>query len=137
VKVVPCRDGGINPELLLGFNAAVEDNLDARPSHHDTEEDHEHDDDINSVHVILEQAFEPKVLTAKLKQLVKDQEIYRIKGFVAVPNKPMRMVVQGVGDRIENFFDRPWQATEPRQTRLVLIGRALDRAKIEEDLRVG
>jgi cobalamin biosynthesis protein CobW len=72
-----------------------------------------------------------------LKQLVKDQEIYRIKGFVAVPNKPMRMVVQGVGDRIENFFDRPWQATEPRQTRLVLIGRALDRAKIEEDLRVG
>jgi cobalamin biosynthesis protein CobW len=49
----------------------------------------------------------------------------------------MRMVVQGVGDRIENFFDRPWQATEPRQTRLVIIGRALDRAKIEEDLRVG
>jgi len=131
VKVVPCHKGEINPDLLLGFNAAVEDNLDARPSHHDTEEDHEHDDEINSVHLILDQAFEPKALTAKLKQLMQDQEIYRIKGFVAVPNKPMRMVVQGVGDRLEHFFDRPWQATEPRQTRLVLIGRALDQSQIE------
>jgi cobalamin biosynthesis protein CobW len=113
----------------------VEDNLDARPSHHDTEEDHEHDDDINSVHLILDQAFEPKALTAKLKQLVQEQEIYRIKGFVDVPNKPMRMVVQGVGDRLEHFFDRPWQASEPRQTRLVLIGRALVHSQIEGVLR--
>ena len=134
VKVVPCHQGEINPDLLLGFNAAVEDNLDARPSHHDTEEEHEHDDDINSVHIILDEAFEPKALTAKLKQLVQDEEIYRIKGFVAVPNKPMRMVVQGVGSRLEHFFDRPWQASEPRQTRLVLIGRSLEQSKIEKAL---
>lgn len=132
VKVVTCRKGEINPDLLLGFNAAVEDDLDSRPSHHDTEEEHEHDDDINSVHVILDQSFEPKALTARLKQLVQDQEIYRIKGFVDVPGKPMRMVVQGVGSRIEHFFDRPWQTTEPRQTRLVLIGRALDQSQIED-----
>lgn len=134
VKVIPCHKGEINPDLLLGFNAAVEDNLEARPSHHDTEEDHDHDDDINSVHIILDEAFEPKALTTKLKQLVKDQEIYRIKGFVAVPNKPMRMVVQGVGDRVEHFFDRPWQASEPRQTRLVLIGRALNQSHIKDVL---
>jgi cobalamin biosynthesis protein CobW len=134
VKVVPCHQGEINPDLLLGFNAAVEDHLETRPSHHDTEEEHEHDDDINSIHVILDQAFEPKALTAKLKQLVQDQEIYRIKGFVAVPHKPMRMVIQGVGDRIEHFFDRPWQASEPRQTRLVLIGRALNSSTIESIL---
>ncbi|HEY9649887.1 MAG TPA: cobalamin biosynthesis protein CobW [Coleofasciculaceae cyanobacterium] len=134
VKVIPCHKGEIHPDLLLGFNAAVEDNLEARPSHHDTEEDHEHDDDINSIHIILDEAFEPKTLTTKLKQLVKDQEIYRIKGFVAVPNKPMRMVVQGVGDRVEHFFDRPWQASEPRQTRLVLIGRALNQSQIEDVL---
>mgnify|MGYP005837557809 CR=1 FL=1 len=135
VKVVPCHKGEIHPNLLLGFSAAVEDNLEARPSHHDTEEDHEHDDNINSVHLILDQAFEPKALTATLKQLVQEQEIYRIKGFVHVPNKPMRMVVQGVGDRFENFFDRPWQASELRQTRLVLIGRALNPSQIEEALR--
>jgi cobalamin biosynthesis protein CobW len=134
VKIVPCHDGEINPDLLLGFNAAVEDNLASRPSHHDTEEDHEHDEEINSVHLILEQEFEPKALTEKLRQLIQKQEIYRIKGFVAVPNKPMRMVLQGVGDRIEHFFDRPWQAAEPRQTKLVFIGNALEQAQIKDVL---
>lgn len=134
VKIVTCRDGEINPDLLLGFNAAVEDNLDARPSHHDTEEEHEHDEEINSVHLILDQSFEPKELTTKLKQLVQDQEIYRIKGFVSVPNKAMRMVVQGVGDRFDHFFDRPWQASELRQTRLVFIGHALEKSQIQSVL---
>jgi cobalamin biosynthesis protein CobW len=134
VKIVPCHDGEINPDLLLGFNAAVEDNLESRPSHHDTEEEHEHDEEINSVHLILEQEFEPKALTNKLRQLIQEQEIYRIKGFVAVPNKPMRMVLQGVGDRIEHFFDRPWQAAEPRQTKLVFIGNTLNKAQIKDSL---
>lgn len=134
VKIVPCHDGKISPDLLLGFNAAVEDNLASRPSHHDTEEEHEHDEEINSVHLILEQEFEPKALTAKLRKLIQEQEIYRIKGFVAVPNKPMRMVLQGVGDRIEHFFDRPWQAAEPRQTKLVFIGQALEQAQIKDVL---
>jgi cobalamin biosynthesis protein CobW len=131
VKIVPCRDGEINPNLLLGFNAAVEDNLDNRPSHHDTEEDHDHDDEINSVQFISDLEFEPKALISKLQALVQEQEIYRIKGFVNVPNKPMRMVLQGVGNRFDFFYDRLWQTTESRQTRLVLIGRQLDRDKIE------
>lgn len=134
VKIVPCYDGQVNPDILLGFNAAVEDNLASRPSHHDTEAEHEHDEEINSVQFISEQAFEPHTLTSKLKQLVQQQEIYRIKGFVNVPAKPMRMVLQGVGDRFESFYDRPWQATEPRQTRLVLIGRQLDQSLIERAL---
>lgn len=134
VKIVTCRDGEINPDLLLGFNAAVEDNLDSRPSHHDTEEEHDHDDEINSVHLLLDKAFAPKVLTAKLQQLMQEQEIYRIKGFVNVPDKPMRMVVQGVGTRLDSFFDRPWQVSEQRQTRLVFIGNALEQSKIEEVL---
>ncbi|NEO98828.1 MAG: cobalamin biosynthesis protein CobW [Symploca sp. SIO2E9] len=131
VKIIPCRDGQIDPDILLGFNAAVEDNLDSRPSHHDHEAEHEHDEGINSVQFILNQAFEPKALIKRLQQLVQQQEIYRIKGFVDVPNKPMRMVLQGVGKRFDSFYDRPWQATEPRQTRLVLIGRQLNQEQIE------
>jgi cobalamin biosynthesis protein CobW len=135
VKVVPCHSGEVSPELLLGFNAAVEDNLDSRPSHHDTEEDHEHDDQVNSIHVTLDQAFEPQALVKRLSALVEQQEIYRIKGFVAVPNKSMRLVLQGVGKRFDSFYDRPWQGTEPRQTKLVVIGRALDRVQIEQAIR--
>ncbi|MDF5718679.1 MAG: cobalamin biosynthesis protein CobW [Rhizonema sp. NSF051] len=134
VKIIPCEDGQIGPNVLLGFNAAVEDNLDSRPSHHDTESEHEHDEDINSVHLILDQAFEPKILIDKLKHLTTQLEIYRIKGFVNVPNKPMRMLLQGVGTRLESFYDRLWKTNELRQTRLVLIGRDLNQTDIESFL---
>ncbi|MEL6383293.1 MAG: cobalamin biosynthesis protein CobW [Cyanobacteria bacterium J06626_18] len=131
VKVVPCEQGEISPDVLLGFNAAVEDNLDSRPSHHDTEEDHEHDDDINSVYVELEQMFDPNTLIDRLQTLVQQQEIYRIKGFVAVPNKAMRLVLQGVGQRFDRFYDRPWQPQESRKTQLVFIGHGLDEGRIQ------
>ncbi len=132
VKIVPCDHGEISSDVLLGFNAAVEDNLDSRHSHHDHEEEHEHDDDINSVCVDVEQAFEPEALVDRLKALVQEQEIYRIKGFVAVPQKPMRLVLQGVGQRFDQFYDRRWQANEPKKTRLVFIGHELDAEKIAQ-----
>lgn len=131
VKVVACQQGQVPADLLLGFNAAVEDCLNQRPSHHDTEAEHEHDEDINAVQVLLNQAFEPSLLVDRLQALVQQQDIYRIKGFVAVPNKDMRLVLQGVGRRFDYFYDRPWQATEPRQTKLVLIGHQLQQAEIE------
>ncbi len=130
VKIVPCMGGKISSDVLLGFNAAVEDDLDARPSHHDTEEDHEHDDGINSINLILDQEFEPKELVENLKKLVQQHEIYRVKGFVAVPKKAMRLVLQGVGDRFEYFYDRRWEIEASRQTKLVLIGRYLEKNEV-------
>ena len=135
IKIVPCHQGEVHPDVLLGFNAAVEDDLDRRPSHHDHEEDHEHDDDINSICVDLEQGFDPKALVQRLQALVQQQEIYRIKGFVAVPNKAMRLVLQGVGQRFDHFYDRPWQAAEPRHTRLVFIGHNLDATQIAQAMQ--
>ncbi|WP_414574882.1 cobalamin biosynthesis protein CobW [Anabaena sp. CCY 9402-a] len=134
VKMVESDRGQLDPSILLGWQSAVEDNLDSRPSHHDTEEDHDHDDEINSTHVVLDRAFDPEKLQKQLEALVHQQEIYRIKGFVAVENKPMRLVMQGVGNRFEKFYDRPWQLTEARQTRLVFIGRNLNSTEIESHL---
>ena len=131
VKIVTASQGEIAPDLLLGFNAAVEDHLDSRHSHHDHEEEHEHDDDINSIELVLDRAFDPQVLVEQLKQLMQEQEIYRVKGFVDVPNKSMRLVLQGVGNRFDTFYDRLWQPEESRQTRLVLIGHELDRTIVE------
>jgi len=130
VKIVSCQQGMISSDVLLGFNAAVEDNLDNRPSHHDQEEEHDHDDDINSIPLVLNHTFEPDTLVQRLKQVMQEQEIYRIKGFVAVPNKAMRLVLQGVGDRFDYFYDRPWQAGESRSTKLVFIGRDLQETNL-------
>ncbi|MGB3405816.1 MAG: cobalamin biosynthesis protein CobW [Microcoleaceae cyanobacterium] len=132
VKIVPCHQGEIDQDVLLGFNAAVEENLEHRPSHHDHEAEHEHDDGINSIQLTLDRSFDPKALIEKLNQLVQQQEIYRIKGFVNVPNKPMRMVLQGVGNRFDSFYDRFWASDEPRQTRLVFIGRELTAEAIKQ-----
>ncbi|MBE9195985.1 cobalamin biosynthesis protein CobW [Synechocystis sp. LEGE 06083] len=131
VKVVPCHQGQISPAVLLGFNAAVEDNLHSRPSHHDHEEDHDHDEDINAVYVALDREFDPKQLVKGLAHLVENHEIYRIKGFVAVPQKAMRLVLQGVGPRFDYFYDRLWTEVDSRQTRLVVIGQALEPEKIK------
>ncbi len=130
VKILACADGKISADILLGFNAAVEDNLDARPSHHDNEAEHEHDENINSVYVLSQKSFEPQMLVEKLKALISKYQIYRVKGFVNVANKPMRMVLQGVGDRVETFYDRLWHNDEMRETRLVLIGEDLNREQI-------
>jgi cobalamin biosynthesis protein CobW len=130
VKIIECDRGRVNPDVLLGFNAAVEEDLDNRPSHHDSEDDHEHDDDINSVYLSFDRGFDPAELVQQLSEVVKQHEIYRIKGFVAVPDKKMRLVLQGVGKRFDHFYDRPWKSNEPRQTRIVLIGRQLNRDAI-------
>jgi cobalamin biosynthesis protein CobW len=134
VKIVTVKDGAINPNLLLGFNAAVEDDLDNRHSHHDHEEEHDHDEEINSIELILDQSFEPETLIQQLQELVVEQEIYRIKGFVNVAHKPMRLVLQGVGNRFDTFYDRLWTADELRQTKLVIIGHELNRQTIESKL---
>jgi cobalamin biosynthesis protein CobW len=125
IKVIPCNQGEINSEVLLGFNAAVEDDIINRPSHHDSQEEHDHDDEINSLELLMEEAINPQILLSCLKNLVKDLEIYRIKGFINVTDKPMRMVLQGVGDRFDTFYDRLWQPEEKRSTKLVVIGRNL------------
>ncbi len=39
-----------------------------------------------------------------------------------MPGKPMRLLVQAVGARIDQYFDSAWVAGEPRSTRLVVIG---------------
>lgn len=131
VKIVESTLGSLDSEILLGWNAAVEENLDGRPSHHDDEEDHDHDDEITSTHVIFNQSFDPEILQSRLQSLVQLQDIYRIKGFVSVPNKAMRLVMQGVGTRFDKFYDRPWLSEEERQTKLVFIGRDLDASKIK------
>jgi cobalamin biosynthesis protein CobW len=136
VKLIPNGRNrpNLDANLLLGFQAAVEDDLDQRPSHHDFEAEHDHDDEIGSAQVVLDRPFDPHQLQHQLETLVKDQEIYRVKGFVAVPNKAMRLVMQGVGSRFEHFYDRPWHPQEPRQTRLVFIGRDLNSSDLQAQL---
>jgi cobalamin biosynthesis protein CobW len=131
VRMVATREGRLDPAVLLGLAAAAEDDLAARPSHHDAMDGaHEHDDFESFVVPIAEaEASEP--LLTRLRDAAAAHDILRIKGFAALRGRPMRLVVQGVGARFGVHFDRPWGAGEARAGRLVVIGRrGLDRAAI-------
>lgn len=122
VRLVTTRRGVADARLLLGLEAAAEDDLAARPSLHDSATDHDHDD-FDSFAVPLGAVDDPAGVLARLKPVLEAHDILRLKGFLAVAGKEMRHVVQAVGARISGYYDRPWQAGEARAGRLVVIGR--------------
>lgn len=121
VRMVKTANGAIDPGVLLGIEAAAEDDLAARPSHHDAEDHHDHDD-FESFEVAISEIGSPDALVNRLQAAIAEHDILRVKGFVHVPGKNMRLIIQGVGARLQQHFDRPWKDGEPRETRLVVIG---------------
>jgi cobalamin biosynthesis protein CobW len=130
VKVISAREGRADLATLLGLHSAAENDLDARPSHHDGADDHEHDD-FESFLVSIPEIADPDAFAVRLKSVVEAHDILRVKGFLAVCGKPMRLALQGVGARFRQQFDRSWTADEARAGHLVVIGQTgLDRAAI-------
>jgi cobalamin biosynthesis protein CobW len=121
IKIVPTQHGAIDAAALLGLDAAAEDDIENRPSVHDDEDDHEHDD-FESFIVTFGAIADPDALVAKLRATAASQDVLRMKGFIAVEGKDMRLLVQGVGDRYQHYYDRDWDSGEDRVSRLVVIG---------------
>jgi cobalamin biosynthesis protein CobW len=121
VKIIETHEGRIDPDVLLGLKAAVEDDLAQRPSHHDSEEGHDHDD-FDTFIVDLPAIDDADSFLARLADVAGEHEVLRMKGYLEIASKPMRLLVQGVGRRFRREFDRPWGQGEARRGRLVVIG---------------
>jgi cobalamin biosynthesis protein CobW len=139
VKVVSAAHGQLPLEVVLGLRSAAEEAIDARHTHHD--DDHAagrpHSHELFDTITVQLPALPRERLLRGLERALQEHEVYRAKGFAAVEGKPMRLVVQAVGSRIDGYFDRPWQPGEPRTTQLVLIGAHLDRERVAKSLRAG
>jgi cobalamin biosynthesis protein CobW len=131
-KLVLSSYGAIDADVLLGLGAAAEDDLDTRFSHHELEgEDHDHDE-FESFQIAMPALKAPEELLERLKPAIAKHDILRVKGFLDVAGRDMRLVLQGVGGRIQHYYDRAWGSDEVRKGRLVVIGlKGLDRAAIE------
>lgn len=130
VKTLATTLGRVDPAVLLGLEAAVEDHVDARPSHHDAEEEHDHED-FESFALSLPAIADLAALEARLTAALAGFDILRLKGFLHIDGKDMRHVVQAVGTRLQRYYDRPWRAGEARRSQLVVIGqKGLDRQAI-------
>jgi cobalamin biosynthesis protein CobW len=130
VKVLAVADGKVDESLLLGLGVGTEADIDNRRTRHDEEEEHDHDD-FDSFVVALDEVADPSALSERIASAAENFDVLRVKGFAAVANKPLRLLVQAVGARVTHQYDRPWHAAEARNGRLVVIGlKGLDRAAV-------
>jgi cobalamin biosynthesis protein CobW len=134
VKIVTVADGKVDPAALLGLGIGTEDDIANRHTHHDDEPEHDHDD-FDSFVLPLPEIADPAALAARVAATAEGFDVLRVKGFAAVAGKPMRLLLQAVGARVTHQYDRPWNASEAREGRLVIIGlKGLDRAAVARTL---
>ncbi len=141
VQFVRAEMGAVSPATLLGLGVGAESDMAKRHAHHHHHEegdDHHHDhdhDDFETFQVELGTIEDADSFMARVKQVIIDHDILRLKGFAQVGTKPMRLVIQAVGPRVESYFDRPLTEAEKGKTMLVVIGQAgLDEAAITQAL---
>lgn len=161
VQVVKASMGALPVDVLLGQGIGAEDDLDARHEvhhhhhheddhddrhddhgddhHHDNHHSHEHahgHDEFESFVVERAEITDPAAFAEQVADVIRVNDILRLKGFAAVAGKPMRLTLQAVGPRVDTYFDRPFKSDEPRTTRLVVIGQSgLDQAAITAALQ--
>ncbi len=148
VQVVKSSMGALPVDVLLGQGVGAEHDLDARhevhhhhhdhddEDHHEDDHDHHHHDhdEFDSFVINRAEVDDANAFANHVADVIRAHDILRLKGFVAVKGKPMRLTIQAVGPRVDTYFDQPF-GTQPRETRLVVIGQAgLDRVAIETAL---
>ncbi len=144
VQVIKASMGALPVDVLLGQGIGAERDLESRHEvhhhHHDDDADHDHDhahehghDEFDSFVVTLGEIDDAPAFKTKVAKVIRAHDILRLKGFVAVTDKPMRMTLQAVGPRVDSYFDQPFPGA--RETRLVVIGEAgLDHEAIRSAL---
>eukprot|EP00850_Spirogloea_muscicola_P019882 SM000201S05938 [mRNA] locus=s201:122037:125201:- [translate_table: standard] len=104
-------------------------------NHHDHVHDdhsHVHDPGVTSVSIVCEGELDLEKINEWLGDLLqeKSEDLYRMKGVLAIEGSDERFVFQGVHSLFEGTPDRPWGPDEVRSNRLVFIGRDLDKAAL-------
>ncbi|MDB4095754.1 cobalamin biosynthesis protein CobW [Amylibacter sp.] len=143
VQVVKSTNGALPIDILLGKQIAAENDMKSRHEihhHHEHDENgdhihHQHDhDDFESFVFNCGEIDDAKSFISKISETINKHDILRLKGFIAVKNKPMRMTVQAVGPRIDTYFDQPF-SSDLRLTKFVVIGQSgLDQMAIKKAL---
>ncbi len=98
-------------------------------------DDHAHDPSLESESFVFERPFDRSRFEMFLKQLLEERgdDIVRLKGILAMRGEPRRVVLQCVRRLMELRAADAWGA-EKRVSKLVFIGRTLDRAALEAGL---
>lgn len=140
--ILRAQYGKVDLEAILGISgftpSYVEErakllDLDGTHGHHH----HSHDPSVTSVSFVFDRPFDPDLLLDFLKRHLTEngENAFRTKGILWMAEDERFYVLQAVHELIDLRPDHAWRTDERRESRIVFIGRALDRAKLEAELR--
>jgi len=94
---------------------------------------HHHDLAVGSIGLTDVRPLDPNKVNDWLSYLLQSRgaDILRMKGVLNLKGENRRYVFHGVHMVFDGQLERPWSADAPRRSRLVFIGRNLDRAELE------
>ena len=101
---------------------------------------HEHGEEENNSHRIttftisFPQPLDLNLLHMELNKIVQlyRNQVYRVKGFIAIPHYPNRVILQSARSTFIATDGTPWEDAENREGKLVFIGRGLKKAAFEK-----
>jgi G3E family GTPase len=101
--------------------------LEVEPGFLTEEHGHGHDEGIGSLSLVADRPMKPNRFVSWIQDVTQcyGTGILRMKGIASIEDDDRRFVVQGVHMLVEGGSQRPWKEHEPRQTRIVFIGRDL------------
>lgn len=113
------------------------DHGDGHDHDHDRDHAHRHDPSVSSVSLVFDRPFDGDRLASAIRALLAAQgdDLFRIKGIVAVAGSERRHVLQAVHRQLDLHAGEPWLEA-PRDSKLVFIGRNLDRGRLQTMLGI-
>jgi G3E family GTPase len=134
--IVHAEHGKVDLDRVLGVHAFDLDRIvemDPAFLTSDKADDHHHDSRVTSVGFDVAGELDPERLDAWMDRLLQEWavDIFRMKGILAIAGEDERHVFQGVHMLVDVSPARPWAPGEERRSRLVFIGRNLDRAELQ------
>ncbi len=156
-RIIHTERSAVDPTVVLDQRAFQLDRILEKDEHFLCADDHDHHDhdhhhhdhghdhgtsaenhiaaaNISSVSIRTDKLINPQKLLPWLDKLTQDEgpNLLRMKGVIAFPDEPKRFVVQSVHMIMEGDVQREWRDGEPRVSRIVFIGRNLDKHALEK-----
>ena len=136
-KILRTERCGVDLTEVLGRDAFNLDRiLEVEPGLLDEEHEHEHDERMASLSLIADRPLKPNRFASWIQDVTRryGTDILRMKGIASIEDDDRQFVVQSVHMFIEGGSRRPWKEQEPRQTRIVFIGRDLPKDLLRQGL---
>ena len=136
--VLPMERGQIDPALVLGLTRPSPDQSHGAGDH---DHDHDHHDHthvaMESLAINLPGVFDRERLEISLRTLIASGALIRLKGRLWLPGKARPLQIQGVGPRLECWFEADDAPGTPKQDglELVVLGFGLNQDQLESSLK--